>query len=245
MKIETSVPHSLSQSILLHLLPGLLIGLFYFLVAPLVVRAGFPSVVALVLAGCVILVPVELGILYTRAKSSSQAGIWTDIIGYRQSISLNQYLIWTLIIFVASGTLMTVMTPVTEGMQSLFSWLPDVYHLQMGLNGKFSPNALIVTYLGFFLVLTLAAPIVEELYFRGYLLPRMPDLQGWSPVVHSLLFALYHTWTPWMVLTRTLGVLPLIYIVRWKQNIYLGIIAHCLLNAIDVIIGVAFFLSLV
>ena len=95
-----------------------------------------------------------------------------------------------------------------------------------------------------FIFIAIIAPIVEELYFRGYLLPRMPHLKGWSPLLHSALFALYHTWTPWMVFTRTIGVLPLIYIVQFKRNIYLGIIAHCLMNVIDIIIGVVFIISL-
>ena len=88
------------------------------------------------------------------------------------------------------------------------------------------------------------APTVEELYFRGYLLPRMPHLKGWSPLLHSALFALYHTWTPWLAVTRTIFVLPLIYVVQRKKNIYLGVIAHCLINTIDVIVAVIYILGL-
>lgn len=82
-------------------------------------------------------------------------------------------------------------------------------------------------------------PIIEEFYFRGYLLSRMPSkLKGWSALTHSGLFALYHTWTPWLFITRTISVLPLVYIVKWEKNIYIGIIAHCLMNSIDFIIGI-------
>jgi hypothetical protein len=101
----------------------------------------------------------------------------------------------------------------------------------------------LVIYLFNFLVVALLAPTVEELYFRGYLLPRMPRMRGWAPVVHAALFALYHTWTPWMVVARTLALLPLILIVRRKRNLYVGIIAHCLLNAIDVVVGFAYILG--
>lgn len=88
-------------------------------------------------------------------------------------------------------------------------------------------------------------PLTEELYFRGYLLPRMPaGSKVWASVFHSALFALYHTWTPWMFVARTLGVLPLIYIVRKKENIYLGIIAHIILNSLDFITGLVFILTI-
>jgi hypothetical protein len=83
--------------------------------------------------------------------------------------------------------------------------------------------------------------VIEELYFRGYLLPRMPEkLGGFTAISHSALFALYHTWTPWLFVTRTLAVFPLIDIVKRKENIWVGIIAHCLLNSLDFIIGIIF-----
>jgi membrane protease YdiL (CAAX protease family) len=36
------------------------------------------------------------------------------------------------------------------------------------------------------------APVVEEMYFRGYLLPRLSRLGRWAPVLNVTLFALYH-----------------------------------------------------
>ena len=85
----------------------------------------------------------------------------------------------------------------------------------------------------------LAGPIVEELYFRGYLLPRMGYAGRWAPLLHSFLFGLYHIWTPWMFLTRTLGMLPLVYAVRWR-NLNLAIIVHVLVNMLDVFTAIAF-----
>ena len=89
----------------------------------------------------------------------------------------------------------------------------------------------------------ITGPILEELYFRGYLLPRMRYAGKLAPVLHSLLFALYHVFTPWMFLTRTVGMLPLIYIVR-KKNIYIALIVHVLINSIDVIIGLIYIMNI-
>ena len=140
---------------------------------------------------------------------------------------------------------MTLLNPVSDYIKGWFNWIPENLHLEMGLTNDFSRSKLIQTYALHFVFIVIVAPLIEELYFRGFLLPRMPEKLGWSgPVMHSLLFALYHTWSPWMFLARTLALLPLIYIVRWKKNIYLGIGAHWLINSIDFVIGVIFILSM-
>jgi len=240
---EVAQEHTIAQSIALHLLPGILVGAFYFASVRPVRNLGFPSVAALILAALVVLVPLELGLLIHEGRRAGGQGI-EEIIAYRQRIPWTGYLIWVPIIFVASGLITTLLTPVTDSLETLFTWLPEAYRLDMGLSGAYSKPILVVTYLLFFLTVSLVAPVVEELYFRGYLLPRMPSLRGWAPVLHSALFALYHTWTPWMALSRTLALLPLIYVVRWKKSIYLGIVAHCLLNTIDAVVGLAFILGL-
>ena len=91
--------------------------------------------------------------------------------------------------------------------------------------------------LGAFLMLNgVVGPIVEELYFRGYLLPRMDRLGRWAPLVNVSLFSLYHFWSPWQVLARILGIGPMVFAVRWKRNVYLGILIHCALNLIGVLL---------
>jgi hypothetical protein len=55
---------------------------------------------------------------------------------------------------------------------------------------------------------------------------------SWAPLVNVVLFSLYHFWTPWNFLSRVVLLAPMVYLVRWKRNIYIGMIAHCLLNLI-------------
>lgn len=71
---ETQVgQHSLVQSILLHLLPGVLILVFYLIVAPLMGRLGYPSGTALFIAIGVVLIPFELGYLLYQGKEQNGA----------------------------------------------------------------------------------------------------------------------------------------------------------------------------
>ena len=160
---------------------------------------------------------------------------------YRQPVSFWWYLGLVPVLFVALGLIFTVMAPVDAFLHdTLFAWmpLPDA-----GLAGGFSRPALLATYAAWLLLGAIAGPIVEELYFRGYLLPRMNGLKGWAPVAHSLLFSLYHTFTIWQFVTRTVAMLPIIYTAR-RKNIYIGMIAHVLINAFSVVVGLAVILNM-
>lgn len=249
MITETNPPpnvekHTIGQSIGLHLLPGILAGAFYYALAQPIRNLGYPSLAALIIAGFFMLIPFQVGFLLYQGKKKNGTLSLNGIVLYRQRISLRQYLFWVPVIFLLVGLLFAGLAPVAGFLESLFAWLPEAMHLDMGLGGEYSKSVLIITYLFAFIFVVLIGPTVEELYFRGYLLPRMPQLKGWTPILHSTLFALYHTWTPWMFITRTIGLLPLIYIVQRKRNIYLGILIHIFANAIDIIVGVAFILSL-
>lgn len=235
--------HSLSQSIFLHLLPGALVGLCYFLLAPVVIEYGFPNVMALIIAGIVVLLPFELGFLLYQKKITGKKFLG-GIVRYQKPLKIWQYILWVAVIFVLTGLAFKVFAFASEYLIQLFNWIPSAYMLDMGLGGEYSRINLIITYSLFFLIIVLILPTVEELYFRGYLLPRMPNnLKGWVVPIHSALFALYHTWTPWLFITRTIGVLPLIYLVKRKENIYIGIIAHCIINSIDLIIGLVLIMN--
>jgi membrane protease YdiL (CAAX protease family) len=96
-----------------------------------------------------------------------------------------------------------------------------------------------VTLVGFAALNAVIGPVVEELYFRGWLLPRMSQLGRWAPLVNVVLFSLYHLWSPWQFLSRIAGVLPFTYAVWWKRNVLLGVVVHVALNTISVITVVA------
>ena len=227
--------HTILQSIILHLLPGVLIGAFYFLIRQPIHKMGYPSILALMLAIAGILVPFELGYLLLKGKQANGRYSLAGIISYRDRVPWWQIFLWSLLVFVVTGAIFTMLKPVENVLQeNLFSWVPV---LESGLSENYPKTVLIVTYVMVLLFGVIVGPLVEELYFRGYLLPRMPG--KYAPVFHSLLFAAYHVFTPWMIITRTIGLLPLIYAVK-RKNIYIGIIVHILLNSLDVVAAAVF-----
>jgi hypothetical protein len=85
----------------------------------------------------------------------------------------------------------------------------------------------------------IVGPVVEELYFRGHLLPRIDRLGRWAPVLNAVLFSVYHFWTPWQNLGRILGLLPWVYAVWWTRSVYLSIIVHVAVNMTSVLLLLA------
>ena len=235
MNQEQIEKHSTAQSIILHLLPGILVGCFYFLALKPVAKMGYPSFFAQFLAFAFILVPVELGFLLYQGKKKTGRFTLQGIISYRNSIPWWQYFVWVSIIFVIVGALMTLFKPVDSFLhKNLFFWMPDV---NTGLDGNYSKTILIVTYSVLLIINVFLAPLVEELYFRGYLLPRMKG--KYALLFHSFLFAAIHVFSPWMIIARTIGFLPII-IGTTKKNIYLGMIVHMLCNATGFVTGIIY-----
>jgi membrane protease YdiL (CAAX protease family) len=85
-------------------------------------------------------------------------------------------------------------------------------------------------WVGFALLLTstFLAPVVEELFFRGLLLPRIRGVFGRGDVVASgTLFTLYHLHQPWsMPATLIDGILNQAYPSRRFQSTWMGLITH-------------------
>lgn len=235
MDQEQIEKHTLTQSIILHLLPGILVGCFYFLVLKPVAKMGFPSFFSQFLAFAFILVPFELGFLLYQGKRKNGWLTLRGIISYQKSIPWWQYFVWVTIIFVVVGAIMTLFKPVDSFLQkNLFFWMPDV---NTGLDGTYSKPILIITYSVSLIINVFLAPMVEELYFRGYLLPRMKG--KYALLFHSFMFAAIHVFSPWMIISRTIGFLPILFGTT-KKNIYVGMIVHMLCNAVGFVTGIVY-----
>ncbi|HSL45891.1 MAG TPA: CPBP family intramembrane glutamic endopeptidase [Anaerolineales bacterium] len=74
----------------------------------------------------------------------------------------------------------------------------------------------------------------EELYFRGYIMPRQELVHGprtW--MVHFVLWTLFHVFIYWQWLYIMTVTLPVSYIAHRQRNTWTGIIIHGLHNAVD------------
>jgi membrane protease YdiL (CAAX protease family) len=218
------------------LIPGALITLAFVAFAPVAEVAGFPPLAALLAAIALVLVPVELGIVLWAGRGQ---GSPLAAVAYRQPIATPRWL-WlvpALIVaaFVGFGAHQVIEPQLID---ALFGWLPAWFVAPIDIDtiGAYSRTAWIVTLGAYFVLNGLLGPIVEELYFRGYLLPRMERLGRWAPLVNVSLFSLYHFWSPWQLFARILGLGPTVYAVRRTRNVRLGVVVHCALNSLSVLL---------
>lgn len=223
--------HTIPQTLLLHLLPGVLITITFIVLGPWLKQNHLPPILAILVPILVILIPFELGLLYILGYRRNGRLSLEGIVVYREPLPRKDYfifapaiLIWAIAMFMSLGGLDQAI------INALFGWLPDWFQINRFNPADYSQSTLAITFALFLLLNGVAGPVVEELYFRGYLLPRIEYLRGWAPLVNVLLFSLYHFFSPWQNITRILALLPFVYTVRWKKNIYLGMLAHCLLN---------------
>ena len=234
--------HSVLKSIVLHLLPGMLIGLFYFAFYATFSKHGYPSIMTLSVAIPLVLVPFELGFLLVQGYKKNNRLSLKQVLSFLKPIKPWEYFVWIPIVFGITGFIFTQMKPVDQFIQAkVFSWMPN---MENGLRQGYDKSILVRTYLVICVFVVCIGPVVEELYFRGYLLPRMAYAGKFAPLLHSFLFALYHVFTPWMIITRTIGLLPLIYTVR-KKNLYVGIGLHILMNSVDMLVWVAYITKMI
>jgi hypothetical protein len=125
-----------------------------------------------------------------------------------------------------------MVTPIIT--DTLFAWYLQEYNIQ---NAMANPGVLsgyqgvYLLFVMFIIINGILGPFVEELYFRGYLLPRMEGYaKKWAPALNVVLFSLYHYFSPWENPIRIIALLPLGYLVWKKRNIRFSIWVHILLN---------------
>jgi membrane protease YdiL (CAAX protease family) len=172
------------------------------------------------------LIPTQMGILLYAGKKQHGKLILKGVVRYIEKSGFKQYLIFVPIFLVYNLILFTVVAPLIQPhiVDAIFSWYPKEYNFQLLMQGVMGDASSIAGYRGIYflaglyiLLSCILGPLVEELYFRGYLLPRMQKYANkWA---------------------------PLIYLVWQKKDIRFGIFTHVILNSIGGIIILVVLLS--
>ena len=233
--ISTVDQFSFRKSIAYHLVPGLGIALLYILISNLVIKAGQPAFSALLWVE-LIFAPLIIIHLYYLGKKTNGGISMDHVLGYKTKLSASQYLLWTVLGILMCFVIYIPLYPVGLFLrENVFNWLPEWYFNpfygveDMGVVAR-------LFLIGIFID-GIVGPVAEELFFRGFLLPRMEVFKKWAPVLNGTLFGLYHFWQPHNYLA-VIGVGIIISYVVWKKkNFYLGIFIHCGINMMGAIGG--------
>ncbi|MDX1629011.1 MAG: CPBP family glutamic-type intramembrane protease [Fulvivirga sp.] len=230
--MEKSLPHieqySVRKILVYHLYPGVIIVIFYILLAPYLVGMEVPSIAALLMAEIIILAPVEGGHMYVKGRKFKSSR-FKKVILFNRSISW-----WRLILIGLAGIFLCFILYIplyNAGIwlrNSAFYWLPD-WFFNFGID-QFDKEVLIKTFaFGIFIDGVIGAG-VEEFFFRGYLLPRMQRFGYWAPLISAFLFTIYHFWQPMNYFAILWVGLVISYTTWWTKSVWVAIFIHCGLN---------------
>jgi len=205
------------------------------------VQKAIPSLLLFFLLALLILFPIEILIVCFASKKAlgrySLKSAFTNHLKLpRWQIALFGLLAW---LFVGLMTITIaplenmLFAPVSFGLSELlpayFDWTNFDY-LE-----NYSRSTLILTAVVLFVFNGFVGPIIEELFFRGYLTAKISRYGKYVPLIITVLFSLYHFWLPFNNLFRIIAFYPAFYITWKKRNIFISIITHCLSNLFSTI----------
>lgn len=211
-----------------HLLPGIPILLLAILFANPIWGFGLSIFLSMMLAILLGLIPVQLGILAAVARK--QEVKIRDVISFRSKMPLGKTLLWSIPLLIFCVAIFVLLPAIEHPVWTIFDWVPQWFRLDRFDFGSVSKEMVWLMLVLGFLLNGIFGPYVEELYFRGFLLPRMNKLGKAAPLVNVALFSIYHFFTPWQNITRIIALTPMVYGVWYSKNIRLGIIVHIALN---------------
>jgi membrane protease YdiL (CAAX protease family) len=220
-------------------MPGAALFAFVVVAAAL----GMPAVLALLVGIALVIVPLELGYLLYQGRRKTGRWSLSEAVGYRVPMPARRIALWA-VPLIAWFTVMLVLSVgvlderIADG---LFSWYPESVREFASLegDGAYATWILVVFFTAAFAINGVIGPVVEELYFRGHLLPRIDRFGRGAPVLNAVLFSLYHLWTPWQSIGRIIALLPWIYAVWRKRSLALSMAVHISVNCIFLLLVLA------
>ena len=226
------------RALALHLGPAAITFGVALALAPVAARLGLPRGFSLTIAFAFVLTPIELGLLLRAAHRAT--GRWSlraipQVLAYRRPLGR-----WWLLVPGLFGVALVTAVVLTPVGNTVGGWLSGVYPhwLLPSYNSTagFSRWILVPTLLATLVIDGVINPVVEELYFRGYLLPRLP-VAGWGAVpLSACLFSMQHYWQPYNWLLIFVLQLILTALVVRLRSVRLGIVMHVLTNSFGILV---------
>ncbi|GGL46913.1 lysostaphin resistance A-like protein [Nocardia sp. KC 131] len=236
--------HSLPLSVVLHLVPGALIVAVYLLIGePFVEAIGYPAFAGWAIALCLVLIPVQLGLLWLGRQRNGRFSLHGVLHYTDKPVPRAKLVVMVIALIVWMMVLGFALAPLNNFFfDNFFTWLPFAdtggsgNNTYLDLDG-YSHSMLLTTMVICLPLTGISLPLIEELYFRGFLLPRIAHLGGWAPVLSTVLFALYHFWSPWVFVSRVIFTFPGYWFAWRHKDIRLSIGMHVGVTSIVATLG--------
>jgi uncharacterized protein len=226
---------SIGRVLLLVFVPTSLMTLLYVLLGN-VVQGTIPALLLFCLVAMTILFPIQLFIMLTASKEEYGRYSLESAFSYHQKLSWWKIILYGALLWGFAGIMSVTILPLEEMLfapiaERLSQLIPPYFDwTNMDYLQQYPRNILLLTCGVYFVVNGLIGPVVEELFFRGYLTAKISRFGDYAPLIITVFFSLYHFWLPFNNLFRIIIFFAAAY-VAWKQkNIYIAIVFHCLSN---------------
>lgn len=202
---------------------------------------NMPHILLFCILGTIILVPMELGMIISASKKEYGTCSLKSALGGTEKLTLWKIVLIAFVFLGVAGLLSAVVAPLEN---QFFSKIRATVlnNLPIGFDWtnyeyikSFSKPTLIFTCVYYCIFNVLIGPIIEELFFRGYLTSHYKKQGVLTPILIAVLFSLYHFWLPFHNIFRILAFAPVAYVAYKKKNIYISIWFHCMCNLFSVV----------
>lgn len=207
-----------------------------------------PPYLSCLLGIILVMVPFQLGcILITSKKEYGHYSLKSALV-FTKKIPKARFITSIVFSIVWASVVFSLLQNIEHGFmfRTVFKFVPDYYKLGDFPNqiNSYPVHILKITAVAALLLNGIVAPVIEELYFRGLLLPRISQYGKLAPLIITILFSFYHLFSPWENITRIIAMFPYNYLVWKNQNIFIGIITHCIINSIGGIMMIVMIFSM-
>ena len=225
-----------------HLWPGALLMALFALLAPLAYRADIPTFGVLLALEVLFLAPFVW--IKLRRVALAETGSANPL----AALGFNGPTRWTNFLWlVPLGLVLAIVG--FEGLRPLDDWLlatmdpwlPD-WHYRKDM-ARHAAEVMIPLAIFAIFADGFVGPVAEELYFRGYLLPRMQHLRWMAPLLNGVLFAVYHFWQPMNYPSLLVASLVLSTLGWWRRDYRVPLLVHVALNTLGHVLFLASLLA--
>lgn len=232
-----ATPLSWPVVVALHLGPGAALAASAALGGPVLAAAGLPRVWALLAGVLLVVVPLEGGLVLRHRARCRAAGEPVPPLLGRGTLSRRGALLAGAATFVAATALSGAAAAAEPALRAVLAPVlgPVLRALPAAGPGDLAamgPAGSAVT-VGLWLVAAVVVgPLTEEVYFRGFLQPRIPGRPLPGAAVGAALFAAYHLWQPAAALTVLAFALPVAVLVARTRAVGVGAAVHAAVNLV-------------
>ena len=225
---------SLFQIFLAFAIPSAIAFTGFRFVLPAVHAAGAPSIVAWPVIASVMLLGFTVAPLWLMHREAKELEISLKERMCLRPLNRKQWLVASAILIV--GLIVADATGSLNGIWMGITGLSVPDYFPFFLNPAVDPMAMAPEALtpGLMIVTLLLNILVEEIYFRAWLLPKMMTLGTVAWAVNGVAFALYHTFQLWLLPQLIPLSLFMAFVVYYTRSIWPALVFHLAVNSLSV-----------